>query len=556
MDLTITERTTETTPPAETAPLPLSDEVRVLELRYRRLFEEARDGIFLLDIDTLRITDANPFMTQLLGYTRIELIGREPWELGVFSDRGASKEAFHIVQTEGYLRYDDLPLKTTGGRLRGVEVASSGYAAGHVRVIQCNIRDIAHRKRLEENQAATEERFRSLFEYAPDGILIASSESHYLEANASVCRMLGYSREELIGLHAEDIVIPSEVKHIEEARDEIQSDTDHHRVWQFRRKDGSDFPGEVLVTEMPDGNLLAMIRDISGRQKAESEKAALISQIENHRTRLDNIVANVPGIVWETAGTPDRDWEAQDFVSAYVLKMLGYTVEEWLAIPNLWRSIVHPDDRERAAKHAEAAFVDGQYVIDEFRWLAKDGRVIWVEVRSTPIFDDEGVAVGVRGVTIDITQRKRAQDELERQQTELRVLFDLMPAMIWFKDTENNILRVNRRAAEAAGLSVEEIEGRTSLEIYPDEAATFFEDDQEVINSREAKLGFVEMISAPHGRKVWVQTDKVPYFDADGKPIGIVVMRKDVTDRTNAEEALVASEERYRSVVETAPDVI
>ena len=128
------------------------DTLQTSEIRYRRLFESARDGILILDAATLRITDVNPFMTELLGYSRDEFLGKELWEIGLFSDKKASQKAFRELQVEGYLRYEDLPLQTTAGKLREVEFVSNVYEeAGH-QVIQCNIRDITDRKRTEEER--------------------------------------------------------------------------------------------------------------------------------------------------------------------------------------------------------------------------------------------------------------------------------------------------------------------------------------------------------------------------------------------------------------------
>jgi len=98
--------------------------LRASEIRYRRLFEAARDGILILDAATLKITDVNPFMSELLGYSRDEFLGKELWEIGLFSDKAASKEAFQELQAKGYLRCDDLPLQTTEGRLREVELSA------------------------------------------------------------------------------------------------------------------------------------------------------------------------------------------------------------------------------------------------------------------------------------------------------------------------------------------------------------------------------------------------------------------------------------------------
>lgn len=123
--------------------------LRTSEIRYRRLFEAARDGILILNAVTLKITDVNPFMTELLGYSRDEFLGKELWEIGLFSDKEASQDAFRELQETGYLRYEDLPLQTRRGEPREVEFVSNVYEEDTQHVIQCNIRNITDRKRVE-----------------------------------------------------------------------------------------------------------------------------------------------------------------------------------------------------------------------------------------------------------------------------------------------------------------------------------------------------------------------------------------------------------------------
>jgi PAS domain S-box-containing protein len=120
--------------------------LRTSEIRYRRLFEAARDGILILDAVTLKITDVNPFMTELLGYSSGEFLGKELWEIGLFSDKEASQAAFRELQETRYLRYEDLPLQTLHGETREVEFISNVYEEDGQQVIQCNIRDISERK--------------------------------------------------------------------------------------------------------------------------------------------------------------------------------------------------------------------------------------------------------------------------------------------------------------------------------------------------------------------------------------------------------------------------
>jgi PAS domain S-box-containing protein len=128
--------------------------LRASETRYRRLFESAKDGILILDADSGEIVDVNPFLAELLGYSKEDLVGKTLWEIGVFKDVVASKTAFTTLQRLGYIRYEDLPLETRDGLVRQVEFVSSSYRAGEYSVIQCNIRDITARKVRQTNESA------------------------------------------------------------------------------------------------------------------------------------------------------------------------------------------------------------------------------------------------------------------------------------------------------------------------------------------------------------------------------------------------------------------
>jgi PAS domain S-box-containing protein/putative nucleotidyltransferase with HDIG domain len=123
--------------------------LRVSESRYRRLFETALDGILLINADTAQIEDVNPFLMRLLDYSHDEFLGKKLWEVGPFKDVAQSKEMFLVIQTQGYVRYEDLPLKTRAGVSIAVEFVSNLYDVEGTKVIQCNIRDISERKAAE-----------------------------------------------------------------------------------------------------------------------------------------------------------------------------------------------------------------------------------------------------------------------------------------------------------------------------------------------------------------------------------------------------------------------
>jgi PAS domain S-box-containing protein len=120
------------------------------EVRYRRLFEAARDGILILDAETGMIIDVNPFLIEMLGFSHEQLLEKAIWEIGCFNDIASNKAKFMELQRQGYVRHEDLPLETADGRQIEVEFISNVYEMNHQKVIQCNIRDITERKRAEE----------------------------------------------------------------------------------------------------------------------------------------------------------------------------------------------------------------------------------------------------------------------------------------------------------------------------------------------------------------------------------------------------------------------
>ena len=241
------------------------------EIRFRRLFEAAQDGILMLDAGTGEITAANPFLARLLGYSDTELLGKKLWEISPFDDTGKSKIAFKELQSEEYIRYDDLPLETRDGRSIDVEFVSNVYLSGSDRIIQCNIRDITDRKATRRAQQTSDERYRALFDYAPDGITITNREGRYVDVNPSICRMSGYSRDELLGLRASDLVAPVDLPHLNDALSTIAIASEYQRDYQLRHKDGSAVAVNVMATGMPDGNLLAIVRDVTEHKALEAQ---------------------------------------------------------------------------------------------------------------------------------------------------------------------------------------------------------------------------------------------------------------------------------------------
>jgi PAS domain S-box-containing protein len=274
------------------------------------------------------------------------------------------------------------------------------------------------------------------------------------------------------------------------------------------------------------------------RRTVAAEQAAVLDALRASELEFRTLAEAMPQIVWIT----DADG-ANTYFSQQWMAYTGLTLDESLGTG--WAVPFHPEDRE-AAKDAwdRATATSGTYMI-ESRLRRADGVYRWWLLRGVPQRDSSERVTKWFGTCTDVHDLKLAQLEvlhaneaLLRQQGELRVLFDIMPAMVWFKDTDDRILRVNQRVADVAGRTIEEIEGKASSEIYPQAAAAYRADDLEVMASGAPKLGYIETVPGPGGEAIWVRTDKVPVRDKDGAVTGVVVMAQDVTEVKKLEEQL------------------
>jgi len=182
-----------------------------------------------------------------------------------------------------------------------------------------------------------------------------------------------------------------------------------------------------------EGVLIAFLLITLRRERtAERESKRLTTVAESAHRRLDEIVSNVPGIVWESMYDPLTNKRVTTFISDHVQKMLGYTPEEWMAQPSgFGASILHDDDREQVLQESEDVFASGHARFSQFRWFAKDGRTVWVENYLIPIADDHGKIIGLRGVAIDISDRKQTEEKARRTEEKDVAILAAIPDLMF-----------------------------------------------------------------------------------------------------------------------------
>ncbi|HEY3331855.1 MAG TPA: PAS domain S-box protein [Capsulimonadaceae bacterium] len=305
------------------------DALAISEIRYRRLFQAARDGVLLLDSDEGKVTDANPFMTELLGYSYEELIGKELWEIGLLSDKAASQEAFQRLKTTNYIRYEDLPLENQRGERLEVEFVSNLYHEGGHTVIQCNIRDITDRKRVEAELAATAIRYRRLFETTRDGVLILDTdEGKVADANPFITELLGYSHAELIGKELWEIGLLKDKVASQVAFQRLKRDFHiRYENLPLENRRGERLEVEFVSNLYREGGhtvIQCNIRDITERKRVEAELAATAIRYRRlFETTRDGVLIL------------DTDEGKVADANPFITELLGYSHDELIG-KELW----------------------------------------------------------------------------------------------------------------------------------------------------------------------------------------------------------------------------
>jgi PAS domain S-box-containing protein len=282
--------------------------MRASEIRYRRLFEAAQDGILILDPSTRKITDANPFMSELLGYAHKELLGKELWEIGLLKDEKASRTAFRELQKKHFIRYENLPLQNKAGQRHEVEFVSNLYEEDGRKVIQCNIRDITERKRAEASLRESEERFHAIFTQATAGIAQTDSNGRFTLVNKCYCDITGREAKELLGIKMQDITHPDDLAAntalLKALKEKGRAFVIEKR---FLRPDGEIVwvRNSVSCVNHPPGNeqyFLAVTQDITERRRVEQALLTANNEICRHAVELERVVAERTVELRETIG--------------------------------------------------------------------------------------------------------------------------------------------------------------------------------------------------------------------------------------------------------------
>jgi len=527
----------------------MEEALRASEEKLRFMFKSIIDAVVVVDLEG-SILEVNDAALRLTGYSdRDDLAGRSAFEFIAEEDRDRALndmlKSFEVgpgfeVQYRFKNKQGDLSYVEARG---GMLYAASGDVTGHIVIV----RDITERRRMEDSLRASEEKLRFMFAAIIDAVVVIDLEGKILDINDAGLKMTGYgTRDEIIGHYAFEFIA-------EEDRERAVSDmarsfeegpgfmVQYAMVDRSGGKRDVEAAGSMLYDS--DGNVsgfINVVRDISERKRMEEE---LRASEEKLRAIFESIADAIIVI--------GMDGLIQD-ANAEAVRMLGHRHKDEVIGTRSWEYLL-TSDRGRSREYAEQMFGEGFGGAIEFRLKDPDGKDIIVDSRGTVLHDSDGKPIGLVGVSRDITERRRMEEELRASEEKLRFMFESIADGILSVDLEGRITEVNESIVRMGGFdSKDEMIGLNAFDFVAerDRERAIEENLRNVTEGRGSMVRYAAV--GKGGKEFMAESVGSMLRDSEGNPIGFITVVRDVTERQRMEEEL----QRIRIAVEGAGDAI
>ena len=380
---------------------------------YYDLYDNAPDMFVFVEARTANIIRCNQAVIQTLGYTREEIIGRSIFERYHPDCIEKAHEVFQSFVATGEVHDAELVLKRKDGTKIDVSLNASSVRdeEGNVLYGRSVWRNITRHKRAVKALRRSETRYRTLFGESRDAVYMNTREGKILDINQAGVDLLGYPRDELIGMNVRKLYVDPEERSVFQREIEQKGSVRDYEL-KFRRKDGTQI--DCLVTSTvrraPDGTVLGyqgIIRDITEQMKAEKA-------LHESEQRFRQLAENLREVFWLSS----LDGKQIYFINPAYEEIWGRSRESLIAQPESWLDTVHEEDREEVLANFEKQS-RGEFVEYEYRIVRPDGEIRWIEAHVFPVHNEEGEIYRWAGSAQEITKRKRAEALAESQQQQL-----------------------------------------------------------------------------------------------------------------------------------------
>ncbi len=526
--------------------------LRETEQKLRVILDSIAAGVTITDLEG-NIIEMNSGALRLHGFSSKEqVIGRNGLELIAEKDRGRAIKnwtaRFEDDSAKEVSDYYTL-LKADGSQFEAAASESLlrdkyGEPEGFITIA----RDITERKRAEEAVRASEAKLRAMFESIEDAVTIVDLEGNILEVNDVMCRMSGYSREELIAKSGFDIIDPQyRDTMVNDLLKQIKGEVPKEApAYKFSTPDGREYYAELHVSVIRDGTgkatgFLTIHNDVTERRQMQE---ALRESEELARGMLESSATGIYLV-------QERLFQ---YVSPLFTEISGYSSSELIGTNPL--EYVHPEDREPVRKKAIENLKGRSSLPHEFRFIKKDGQPVWVLEKVASI--EYGGKRAAIASFMDITEQKRSEAELAKSAEKLRIIIESIGDMLFVTDLELNFVNVNDAAVRLLGYSKEEeLIGKSAVECIAEKDRSGVAVDMGkalATQSGVETIGYTLLTS--DGKEIDAESNIDILRDCSGMVVGLIITARDVTERKRMQEAVRASEEKLRIMFESIHDGI
>jgi PAS domain S-box-containing protein len=535
--------------------------LRESELLATATIEGMPDGVMLVGMDG-KVAYVNKAFEKMLGYRIEELVGTSAVELPTYSgskDRKKARQALRRVIEKDVAEPIDMVALSKDGVEIPINFTASVVkdAKGNPKTLVAVIRDVTERRKAEEKLRLSEEYFRALMENSLDAVTIMNEDGTIRYESPSYERLLGFKPEERVGGGLYERIHPDDITRVAELFAEFLQDrggTLHTEV-RAQHKDGSwrfiEAIGHNLLDNPVVKGIVINLRDITERKKAEE---ALRYSEKYFRSLIENAQDAI--VIVASDGTIS-------YGSPSIERMLGYKTEELISADALL-GFAHPDDIPNVVDTFTNLTKDGSAAVRmELRIRHKDGSWRVVEAVANNLLENQAI----RGIVVnwrDVTERKRSEEALRASEARYRLLAENVKDVISAIDMNLHPTYVSPSITQLLGYTVEET---MAMSLEESMTPASFEKVTKALSEglaaeergdKSLPASLVLEAEAKHkdGHLVPIEMRVNLLRDIEGKPMGILGVSRDITERKKAEEVLRISEERYRLLVENANEAI